>query len=348
MGSGGAAGGRAGAAGDGSRPPSEGGASGNSVPPAAGGAGGKTVPPNEGGAGGNTVPPSDGGAAGNTLPPSDGGGGGKAVPPNDGSADGNTDGSSDAPMDPPRPDVAGLCTGDGWCWTHPLPTGDRFVRAFGIGADEVWALSASGAIARFHSNGTWDAVPSPMPELCALWGLSATDVYAGGADGVYHWDGHSWQPLEMRTSPGMRPVYDIWGCGPGDFWAVGILVGHWKDNDWSFLPLPDADGFGIAKTVWGSACNDVFAGGTVPSSGDGRIIHWDGNAWSPSAAMPSEKSLARPPATFGRWRTARYRAGTAADGRRRRSVGSSGICSRRARAKSEYSTTPTPSRCSRT
>ena len=128
-----------------------------------------------------------------------------------------------------------------------------------------------------------------MPDLYALWGLSATNVYAGGADGVYHWDGHSWQPVNMVTAPWDRPVYDIWGCGPGDFWAVGILVGHWKDNAWSFPPLPDVDAFGRAKTVWGSACNDVFAGGTVPSSGDGAVIHWDGNAWSTSAAMPSEK-----------------------------------------------------------
>jgi hypothetical protein len=257
-----------------------------------------TVPPNDSGVEptrDSGVPPdmrsSDGGDA--TAAPPDAGSDGNNDRVPDGSADGLPDGSADgnpdAPMDPPRPDVAGLCTSDGWCWTHPLPIGERFVKAFGIGADEVWALSASGAIAGFHSNGTWDAVPSPMTFVYALWGLSSTEVYAGGADGVYRWDGHSWQALDMVTSPQKRAVYAIWGCGPGDFWAVGNAVGHWKDNAWSLPPLPDVDRLGTVNTVWGSACNDVFAGGTLLSSGDGEIIHWDGSAWSSSAAMPSEK-----------------------------------------------------------
>ena len=256
-----------------------------------GGAGGNTVPPSEGGAGGNTVPPIDGGAAGNTIPPSDGGAAGNAVPPNDGSADGNTDGSSDGPMDPPQPDVAGLCTGDGWCWTHPLPTGDRFVKVVGIGADEVWALSASGTIAALSVRTVLGTRCRHRCRCCTRSGVCRLPTSTpAGEGGVCRWDGHSWHPLDMETAPiGISSVYDIWGCGPGNLRAVGILLWHWKDNAWSFPPATGRPPLWEGQTVWGSACNDVFAGGVVPASGDGAIIHWDGKAWSPSAAIPVGK-----------------------------------------------------------
>ncbi|HVT08842.1 MAG TPA: hypothetical protein VHO67_15395, partial [Polyangia bacterium] len=194
-----------------------------------------------------------------------------------------------APPDNPPPNVPGLCTSEGWCWTHPLPTGDRFTQAFGIGADEVWAVGTSGTLVRFHQDGTWSAVPSPMTEVYTLWGLSSNDVWAGGAQGVYRWNGQAWTASPVGTGPSSRAVYAIWGCAPEEVWGVGAALGHWSNGAWTYPTLPASSGQNpLYKTVWGSACNDVWAGGTVAATGAGAIIHWDGAAWSPGADLPSE------------------------------------------------------------
>src|SRR6185369_15803511 len=66
----------------------------------------------------------------------------------DGSADlaDDTDGADDGP--PVIPDLPQVCTATGWCWTHPLPTGDRFVQVAGVAPDDTWLLGASGVILR--------------------------------------------------------------------------------------------------------------------------------------------------------------------------------------------------------
>jgi hypothetical protein len=57
-------------------------------------------------------------------------------------ADGGADLAPDIspPVDAPpvATDLPEVCTSDAWCWTHPLPTSDRFVTAFWVGADDLW------------------------------------------------------------------------------------------------------------------------------------------------------------------------------------------------------------------
>src|SRR5581483_424301 len=46
--------------------------------------------------------------------------------------------ASDGPAPPAN--LPQVCTSDGWCWTHPLPTSDRFVHALGVGPDDLWLI----------------------------------------------------------------------------------------------------------------------------------------------------------------------------------------------------------------
>jgi len=262
--SGGAAGGQGG----------RGGAGGRGGQGAVAGAGGQAGAAGQGGAGNQAGAGNQGGAGGQ------GGRGGGA---------GGMGGAAGGGPDNPPPNVPGLCTSEGWCWTHPLPTGDRFTQAFGIGADEVWVVGTAGTVVRFHQDGTWSPVPSPMASVYTLWGLSSSDVWAGGAQGVFRWNGQSWAASPIGTGPSSRAVYAMWGCGPEDVWAVGGALGHWSGGVWSYPTLPASNAFiPLFKTVWGSACNDVWAGGTVTATGAGAIIHWDGANWSPSADIPSD------------------------------------------------------------
>jgi hypothetical protein len=191
-----------------------------------------------------------------------------------------------------RPTLPQVCTSDGWCWTHPLPTSDRFVQAFPVGADDLWFIGASGTIVRF-SGGAWSTIPSPTDALSAIWASGSTDVWVGGTAGPFRWNGQSWMQVPPPTSPGDRPVYAIWGCAPNDVWVVGPVTTHWDGSVLSYVDMPlGARGF---DTVWGSACNDVWAGFLDDSLGSGRIAHWANGNWTTTEQRPAEQIVGTGP-----------------------------------------------------
>jgi len=215
----------------------------------------------------------------------------------DGGANVGPDGGADAVVDlrpegppVPPPDLPPVCTVDGWCWTHPLPTGDRFVDAFQVGADDVWLVGAAGTIVRF-AGGKLSAIPSPTSTLAAIWATGRDDVWVGGMAGQYHWDGQVWSQIGITTSPSARGVDAFWGCAKSDIWAMGPVATRWDGQNWAWVKVPSdvllTDG-GF-RDVWGSACNDVWAGSLLESSGTGAIYHFDGSAWAKVEARPAEQ-----------------------------------------------------------
>lgn len=190
----------------------------------------------------------------------------------------------DSPTAPP--DLPQVCTAAGWCWTHPLPTSDRFVNAFAVGADDLWFIGASGSIVRF-AGGAWSAIPSPTDALATIWASASDDVWVGGAAGPYHWNGRAWTQVPPPTSPDARAVNAIWGCAPDDVWIMGTVATHWDGRTLSFVDM--GLDTGVFRTVWGSACNDVWAGSLRDSLGSGRIAHWNGSAWMVTENRPGEQ-----------------------------------------------------------
>jgi hypothetical protein len=195
----------------------------------------------------------------------------------------SADAGGDGPVVPDFPEV---CTSEGWCWTHPLPTSDRFVQAFAVGPDDLWLIGASGTIVRF-AGGVWSAVPSPTSALSAIWATAPNDVWVGSPVGPYHWDGGSWTMVPTIASPGGRPVHAIWGCASNDVWVVGSLALHWDGSQLTYPAMPILPG--ALRAVWGSACDDVWAGALVDGSGAGRIMRWDGANWFDIASQPAEQ-----------------------------------------------------------
>lgn len=190
------------------------------------------------------------------------------------------------------PDLPEVCTSEGWCWTHPLPTSDRFVQAYAVGPDDLWLIGASGTIVRF-AGGVWSAVPSPTSALSSIWASAPSDVWVGSPAGAYHWDGGSWSLIPPISDPGGRPVNAIWGCAPNSVWVVGPLALHWDGSQLTYPAMPSQPGF--MRTVWGSACNDVWAGALADGSGAGRIMRWDGSSWGDIASQPAEQIVGTGP-----------------------------------------------------
>jgi hypothetical protein len=80
----------------------------------------------------------------------------------------------------------------------------------------------------------------------ALWGTSATDLFAVGAQGtILHYDGSS----------------------ATDVFTVGPSIYHFNGTSWSSMVAP-SNQLGYRK-VWGASANDVFVIG-----GYGTIYHY--------------------------------------------------------------------------
>jgi hypothetical protein len=189
---------------------------------------------------------------------------------------------------------------------------------WGSGADDIWAVGDSGAIAHL-AGGVWTAPAdtSGVGELTAVWGSGPDDVWALGATAATHWNGSAWTkvalPVPLRPSSGVPQLYGVWGSGAKDVWVVGGFISsfsaindathldpydfgfgpsfilHWDGSAWSAASgFPStADAVFVLHGVWGSGPADVWAvgGGPVVSGGDGpTILHWNGATWTPVAS----------------------------------------------------------------
>jgi len=94
------------------------------------------------------------------------------------------------------------------------------------------------------------------------------------------------------SSPSRNALYwnpwfaAVGGSSANDAYAVGFeTIWHYDGRSW--LPADDYEG-GFLNSVWAASGNDVY---TAWSSGDGgltgRVLHFDGRAWSMVASAPA-------------------------------------------------------------
>jgi hypothetical protein len=150
--------------------------------------------------------------------------------------------------------------------------------AGGMAATAIWGpatndfyFSLGDSI--FHSDGTsaQQVYNYPSGAFTAIWGSSASDVFAVGAGGwVVHYDGKTWTPTMVDT------FKSVWGSGPHDVWAAGPNgVNHYDGMNWVQSTT------GPYESVWGSGPSDVFAVGSGPMIMPVPFVsHWDGSTWT--------------------------------------------------------------------
>jgi hypothetical protein len=184
-------------------------------------------------------------------------------------------------------DLPQICTAERWCWTNPLPTGDRFVQALAVGADDTWLIGASGAIVR-RNGGVWSTVAPVPAEALSAWTGGGENIWVGTIEHAYRWFGGSWQLIGIPASPGQRAVHAVWGCSPSNVWLVGPRANMWDGTQVVYRDMPL--GSETFRALWGSGCNEVWAGGISDLSGAGRIMRWTGSgAWTDVATQPVEQ-----------------------------------------------------------
>lgn len=170
---------------------------------------------------------------------------------------------------------------------------------YGFAANNVWAVGEQGTILRF--NGTaWSAlrydgtsvaalslsdwsVPARKYALRAVWGASASSVFAVGDSGrVLRYDGSAWTaPASGVTAA----ITDVWGSSATNVYfttAAGTLL-RWNGSAISAVAGVQAPG-GL-NAVWGTAANNVYAAGDR-----GILYRYDGTAWQ-RIRLPTRAAL---------------------------------------------------------
>lgn len=120
--------------------------------------------------------------------------------------------------------------------------------------------------------------------LRALWGSSASDVWAVGEGGTaLHWNGTSWRAVSAGTGANLTSV---WVSNPGDAWAVGAnpdgtsVLLRWDGSQWSLSPSPQRGARTSLRSVWGSLFRELWLVGS-PEPPDPAAWRWDGTQWRP-------------------------------------------------------------------
>lgn len=163
---------------------------------------------------------------------------------------------------------------------------------------DVFVVGTAGTILHYHSgSGVWSRTPiDTTADITAVWGRSASDVFAVSAGGrIYHHDGTTqddgtmWQ-LTWVNSADPPPLHGIWG-NPTEVYAVGAahesgshatILRH-ADGEW--LPETDIPLVVDLRAVWTSTPSDVYVVGE-----NGIILHYDGQVWTP-VRSDTESSL---------------------------------------------------------
>lgn len=128
-----------------------------------------------------------------------------------------------------------------------------------------------------------EELPPHDGAMRSIWGSSATDIWAGGDEGLLlHYDGTSWSSVPSGTTD---PLVALWGTAPDDIWAVGEAgadqvairsyartILHYDGRAW--MPVwHGVTGPHVNTRISGTGPTDIWVDGSPP-------LHYDGTAWT--------------------------------------------------------------------
>ena len=162
-------------------------------------------------------------------------------------------------------------------------TTTEFVDIWGISGSDVFAVGGSTML--HYDGSSWSQVDTGVNGyFTGVWTCSTSDVYASASHSILHYDGNTWSHL--TPSPGGPSLRCIWGSSPSNVFATGeyAVFRNFDGNTWETIASSDPNDPALKdiSCVWGSSDLDIFAVGCLKldTGHPGRILHYDGNAWS--------------------------------------------------------------------
>src|SRR3972149_5814885 len=118
---------------------------------------------------------------------------------------------------------------------------------------------------------TVDTLNIPFNVLERIWGFSANDIWIGGANTFWHYDGNYWKEHTYFTIPGYTycGIEDVWGDNPNNIYAVGYaennegfsgLVMHYDGTNWTQSNFPMLERYNFDRIRKGENTNYYILG----------------------------------------------------------------------------------------
>ncbi|HEY5949444.1 MAG TPA: hypothetical protein VIV40_28310, partial [Kofleriaceae bacterium] len=170
---------------------------------------------------------------------------------------------------------------NGMTWTkHVLDTTSiGFSALWGSSASDVFASGSSGHVSHWNGSG-WTQLTTTIGGVSAIWGTSPTNVYLFGST-ITKYDGNNFTP-ETVTGNNFSAAS---GSGPSDIWALSpgtaamTNVYRYNGSVWTSTPLPH-DMTAIVVV----APNDVFV-----TADTNHVLHYDGSTWTDTVVPVSTR-----------------------------------------------------------
>jgi len=169
-----------------------------------------------------------------------------------------------------------------------LPRQGSIKSASGSPVSDVFVMNEVGASSNYSTTYSWASMQSVTTmnsgttnNLKDVWGSSATDIFAVGADGIIlHYDGNpegTWSAMDSSITT--NTLNGVWGSSASDVFAVGDdgIILHYDGNpEGTWSVMDNSISSSTLNDVWGSSPSDVFAVGW-----NGTILHYDddGSGW---------------------------------------------------------------------
>jgi hypothetical protein len=209
--------------------------------------------------------------------------------------------------------------GTGWATQYTHGGGVRGLWAAPSGQAFALAEGPFSGPLLYYDGQQWSAMaaqpPAPVEpdeiSLNAIWGTSATDVFAvgekftgiGNSLGyIVHYNGTQWAVMNLPNADYLR-LSGIWGSAPTDVYVVAQYVPYDSEPTDSRAVILHYDGQAWSEVlrepnlnldhIWGSSATDVFATGSTVAPGGatvGAIWHFDGTRWS-AVSIPQTPAL---------------------------------------------------------
>ncbi len=166
----------------------------------------------------------------------------------------------------------------GWEMQNPVYQSPEYLNAlWGTSASDIFAVGDAGTVIHYDGS-TWVPMNSgTASNLSAVWGTSRCDVFAVGDSGtIIHYDGGAWTVMASGSDADLR---SIWGTSSADIFAVGgiEIVLHYDGMNWSTMPFP-GQGWNDCELndIWGCSSSEIYAVGTMYPC----VFRYDGSSWS--------------------------------------------------------------------
>ncbi len=166
----------------------------------------------------------------------------------------------------------------------------------------IAATAVSCGSSAVDDSASWTLVHSKLPgALMAVWGSSADDVWAVGADRgdgtgatAMHFDGADWEQLETGVS---GDLWWVFGFEDGPIFLGGKdgVILRYRQGEFERMETPGA---GTVYGIWGTAPDDLWAvGGQLPAGA--FAWRYDGQSWTKAPGFPAD--LTESQAMFKVW-----------------------------------------------